>query len=467
MHVVNLFLSTVFAAAPALTTSVQSAVTVENCDFVERYQFETFDCPVRFSNHSEKRIRLKGIRTLDAADSVPSSVVTIDPGKSHELPWRVSLGGSSGLTSRMVTFATDEPGEPTSRAYAYGFVSSVLKNAKPTFDFGRVRLSADLPVRTVTLESIESADFRVTGVVSTPDYLDVSVASDGRTLTAKLKRSITWGLHDSDEVIVSTNSERQNRAAVLVSVEAVGQVFPVDSSGALGIVRNDESRDYFIELKDSLGQEIKAADVKLEGPTGDATIVDCVPRSKGCKRIKLHIGKDLKLGGFTGVARVQLPEFKQWLPIRFSGTALPPGIDPVNPDEGVLSAESAPEAPRSSSPDIRSAIRSQVRNANALAPEGHGPLLRWSVADEAAVYGYYILRSDRQDGPFVKVNSATIKADIYETGIANAYQWRDNSAVPGNVYWYSVGTLYRDGRKEDLTSPQRVVAKPLPESKTH
>jgi hypothetical protein len=444
-----------------------TAVVVQHCDFEERYQFESFDCALKLSNFGGQTILISDVDAADSYDSVLPRQISLEPNKSSALTMKVSLGGASGTTSRMVSFTTDEAGTPNVRAYAYGFVNSVLKNPTPAIDFGNVRLSDQQLVGKVVLESIESADFKVTGIVSAPDYVEASVAADGRTVQAKIKPSIPWGLHDSDQIVVSLNSKQQSRAAIRVRIDAIGEISAAESPVALGIVRNDRSRDYFIELKNRSGRDFKVSNVLLEGVAGEAAIADCEPSAKGCKRVRLHIGDGLPIGPIAGIATVDLPEFKQRLPVRFSGTSLPPGLDPITDKDAQEPERTTDVAARNPPADIRSAIRTQVRDSNTPAPSGNGPLLRWSVADEAAVYGYYILRSDTQAGPFEKINKTTIKAEKYEQGIANAYQWRDNSAVPGKTYWYSVGTLYRDGRKEDLTSPQRVVAKPLPESKTH
>ncbi len=92
------------------------------------------------------------------------------------------------------------------------------------------------------------------------------------------------------------------------------------------------------------------------------------------------------------------------------------------------------------------------------APAGRGPLLKWSVAHEGAVYGYAIYRADAESGPFVRVSKETLRtSDDDDQG--SDYRWRDTSAEPGKTYWYYVAALQNDGHKRKLSDPQKVVAK--------
>lgn len=450
-----------FLFLPPVSLGAPSSIIVDHCDFGERYQFEQFDCTLRLKNAGENRIRVSKILTANAADDVSPSETMIEPGSSVELKMRVSANAESGAISRMISFETDETDSPNQRLYAYGFVNSILKDAKPLIDFGKVKLNQKLPVRSVTLESIESGDFRVTGIIKSPDYIDASIQPDGKTISARIKPGISWGTHDQDQIVVSLNSSVQRSAGIALRVVAVGDVAQIDETADIGIVRNDKSNDYFVPLSNRFKRAFKVGKVSLDGLAGKADVVECSPVNDGCQRLRLRLGSGLSMGSIAGVVAVELPEFKQILRVRFVGMVLPPGVEPVKEEKKPSGAKEVAniDPPRTALPDIRKAIRSQVRDNAMPAPQGTGPLLKWSVADEAAVYGYYILRAKQQSGPFEKINAGTIKADTIEDGIVNTYQWRDLSAKSGQTYWYAVGTLYQDGRKEALTSPQKVVAK--------
>ena len=72
--------------------------------------------------------------------------------------------------------------------------------------------------------------------------------------------------------------------------------------------------------------------------------------------------------------------------------------------------------------------------------------------------GRQIFRSDTADGPFVLQNQATIRSKSEEDE-PTSYQYRDNAAASGKAYWYYIGIVYKDGHKQQLTGPQKVVAK--------
>jgi hypothetical protein len=46
-----------------------------------------------------------------------------------------------------------------------------------------------------------------------------------------------------------------------------------------------------------------------------------------------------------------------------------------------------------------------------------------------------------------------------ENNNSQAFQWRDNTAHSGSTYYYSIGILRVNGKKEHLAGPHKVVAK--------
>ena len=93
-----------------------------------------------------------------------------------------------------------------------------------------------------------------------------------------------------------------------------------------------------------------------------------------------------------------------------------------------------------------------------MPPPGTGPLLKWTVANGASIHGFQVFRSGNDNGPFVLLNPKSIPSTA-QTQDSVSYQWRDNSAVSGKTYWYYIGIVYNDGHKQQLTGPQKVVAK--------
>jgi hypothetical protein len=111
--------------------------------------------------------------------------------------------------------------------------------------------------------------------------------------------------------------------------------------------------------------------------------------------------------------------------------------------------------------DLKSALklatRKDARELTAAVPAGDGPLIKWSVDYDDVVFAYAVYRSKSESGPFVRVNKSLIPANTKENS-GTPYQWRDTSAVPGETYWYYIGMMYRDGKKEILSKPQKKAA---------
>jgi hypothetical protein len=81
------------------------------------------------------------------------------------------------------------------------------------------------------------------------------------------------------------------------------------------------------------------------------------------------------------------------------------------------------------------------------------------MANEAPIYAYEIYRSSAADGLFERVNKEFIPRLSNEAQTRSIYRWRDPSTDSGTAYWYYIGVVYLDGRKEALSSAQKVVAK--------
>ena len=53
---------------------------------------------------------------------------------------------------------------------------------------------------------------------------------------------------------------------------------------------------------------------------------------------------------------------------------------------------------------------------------------------------------------------APIRSNATDAGLV-PYKWRDNTAEAGQIYWYYIGLLNKDGTKQRLSSIQKVQAK--------
>lgn len=449
------------SAAPV--DSAVSQLTVQSCQFGETFVFSPAECTIEVKNAGGKKVKVVRVLPSNPADMIDPPSLSLEPGGTAKLKIKVQPDTAVGLTSRMFLLDTGETKQVPTYAYAQGFVASVLDDPRPSVAFGDVVLGGQLPSREVTLSSREVGDLRATGIVEAPEFIDAAIGKDGRTVRVAYKASAPWGVRSADRIVVSLNSPQQTKTAIAISANIIGAIAPEKEPFDLGVVRTDADRDYFVPLRNTSGKPFRGGSVKLEGfKGGKADLVDCTPAQTGCKRIRIHGGKGAGFGPLEAIATVELPEHKQHLPIRLTAAALPPGVDPAPEPEETLTDEQKrlmadPKARGAN--DIREILKAKVRETNTPPPAGRGPLLKWSVANEEAVYGYVIYRGDSEAGPFVRISKETIPAGTFEAGYANAYQWRDTSAVVGQTYWYSIGLINKDGTKDSLTGPQRVVAK--------
>ena len=71
-------------------------------------------------------------------------------------------------------------------------------------------------------------------------------------------------------------------------------------------------------------------------------------------------------------------------------------------------------------------------------------VIRWATESELNNAGFNILRSDKRDGTFTKINTSLI-AGNGTTSERNTYEWKDTSAKPNVVYYYQIQDVSLDG----------------------
>ena len=73
--------------------------------------------------------------------------------------------------------------------------------------------------------------------------------------------------------------------------------------------------------------------------------------------------------------------------------------------------------------------------------------LNWKTATEDQVFGYFVYRSESEDGPFQLLNPTPLPGGG-STDEAREYEFVDNKAVPGQKYFYYLETLLYTNRKK-------------------
>ena len=438
-----------------------SKLDTKDCDFGEVYAFNRVECDITLTNSGDTPIRISEFSAARTGDSVEPRRIEIAPHASAYVKAVVNTGNDVGHARHVFRFASDEKGHEQQRAVAArGFVLSVLDDARPIVDMGIVDLANELPSRKVDLGSHDLADFRIQGVLEKPPYVDVQIAPDGQSVTLKLLATAPWG-YQGDFVKLRTNATQQKQVDVGVQADIHGKILPSSNPFSMGLNRVGSSNEQLIRLTSRDGKDFKVGTVTLESLGGSASVEPCVPISQGCKIVRLRISDEQPIGSIIGKVMVDLPEFSQHLLVAVNGMMLGKDtkIEKLDAEE-MLGKANQKDGASVTSPavDLGKAIKSAMQGADDVAPAGKGPLLKWSVVNEAQIHGYQIFRASEEGGPFVLLNRSTIPTKSRDNS-GSAYQWRDSQAEAGKTYWYYIGIVYNNGRKQQLTGQQKVVAK--------
>jgi hypothetical protein len=109
-------------------------------------------------------------------------------------------------------------------------------------------------------------------------------------------------------------------------------------------------------------------------------------------------------------------------------------------------------AARAEGPASKGSAAPSPSPSAAASPQASGPklTLKWSTASEVDNYGFFVLRSDSQDGPFSPRNEKIIPgAGNSET--PSRYVWEDHAVEPGKTYYYYLESISIQGVKEKFS----------------
>ncbi|MBX3690134.1 hypothetical protein [Dokdonella sp.] len=441
-----------------------SHLVISPCRVGEHQQFETVSCDIELHNSGDHPIAISKGEAKFAWDSIESGT-TVPPFGTTYLKATVDLRDGIGFVKHSFRFQTSESGRNRIRgASVTAYVSSILDEAAPLIDFGPVKLSASLPVKSIELHSREVADFKLLSIIDKPAWVDARVGEDGRSVTATLLKDAPWGIQHG-KIKLKTNAPQQPQVWVTVDANVIGEIAPGGNPFAFGLLRTNDKHEFLLRLTSESGKAFKTRNARMEGVKGKVSVLDCKPAAAGCKMLRITVANDQTNGRLQGKIFVDLPEFEQTLPIDVVGMLLPPDFvvhdwnKELEKSGKATSAVPGVELGAADKVDLKQAIEQKVRAVDSAPPPGNGPLLKWAVTNEQSVYAYIIYRADAEAGPFLRINKELIRAADDEGNAYGSYQWRDNSAIPGNAYWYEIGTVNGVGEKKPLSKPQKVVAK--------
>lgn len=447
---------------PGLSSA--ASLLIPPTDVGEVRQFSSAESQIAVTNPGPETVSILDVSPLRKADSVSSFPKSIPPGAT--LIIAVSVGAQNDLGVHLHGFRirTDEKkgGEYFAQVKLFG--TSVLDEPRPVVDFGPVDAGTPVEPRTVRFTSREVPRLEMAKILEAPEFVDASLTEDRRGIVLAVRDRADWGPQDGF-VRIGLDSEQQSEAWVEVRAEIRGDVVPDSNPFGFGVARVGEKSAYKLRLTSRSGQDFRIGKITLEGFKGKASTTSCVPKLPGCRMLVLHVAGDQPTGKLSGVVSLELPDLHNRLPIHVWGVLLKPSTkvisldDALKADQPARAGEGAGGQSSAGTPKLADALKRATKTTGiSPEPDGRGPLLRWKVANEQAIFGYIIYRAASVDGPFLRVNEKTIPV-VGEGGGATSYSWRDTSAVPGTTYWYQIGMLFFDGHKQDLTGPQEVLAK--------
>lgn len=492
---VSLGMALFSANASADVSRATSKLSVSECRLPEVYSFSSAQCAIRLENSGDVAIHVSDFRIpLDGSSVFPEEIL-VPAHSGAEVRVLVKTDSLLGKIDQVVSFSTNEVGFELRKSNLRGFTMSVLDEARPKVDFGEVDTTDPISFRKVALSSRELSDFHVLRVISAPAYLSTKIEDDHRTVKVGVKSDAPWGWLEGD-IKVEINSPRQKYAVISVKANIHGDITAPGNPLWFGFRQADIAQELLVPLTSSSGRSFSLGRLTVDNSEAKAEPADCEPPSETCKAVKLSWGPGKSYGMRKMTLRVQIPSLGRELPIQLWGfltqadgshatsttsemngdaskaeaSKLGAGPSAASADEKKLHGGSEavvqPQDPAearfasggSNSPgELPAAVPNDEHVQHASLPAGSGPLLKWSVTNEKALYGFQVFRADSEAGPYVLLNSPAIPVDHAQP--SKLYQWRDNSAVKGKTYWYYVGVVYNDARKEKITPEMKATAK--------
>jgi hypothetical protein len=439
-----------FFAALLNSTAFATELLTEGCDVGELYSFSAATCNLTLQNNGSRLLRVELAKAPEGDSLNPSSVV-IEPHSAAYLRATIKAGNQTGVRHHVFQLKSDETGSPVSLVDAHGFVLSVLDDVRPEVDLGVWNQGTHVEERVVKLASAEDPSLKIESIISSPAFVSARVLQDGQSIAIRPSNDSDWGIF-ADFVKVKLSSARQTEAWLSVKVDIRGEIAPSSNPLDAGLMRIGNMNSFEILLRGKSEKAFRVGDIRLQGLHAKTAVDSCAADTPSCKRLTVTLTGDNPQGTILGSVNVGLPDFHKNLRIAFFGLLASKDVKIRSMDDALKQSGDA------SPPNLQAALANAVNDVEVAEPSGSGPLLKWSVMNDGAIYGYQIFRSGEASGPFDLISKPMLKSK-QKNGVSEQYQYRDTSAQSGKTYWYFIGTVYTDGHKQQLTGPQKVVAK--------
>ncbi|MEP6483007.1 MAG: hypothetical protein ABJB01_01070 [Rudaea sp.] len=436
------------------------AIDESDINFGEKYQFDSIQKEVKIWNTSDQLVDHLVIRKLVGRGDAELSSEKIQVGQYATLRIRVPLEQSVGLTSSRFLLQSIENG--ASERYAirvHGYVNSVLEDSNPSVDFGVVKIGAATPDIKVGLIGVERKDIKARRIIEAPDFVSAQIIDNGRVVSLKPVDSTLLGLV-SGNVKLALDSDEQRETWIHVSMDFHGDIVPDQNPIEFNLQRPNQRQAIRLEFTSNHGDHFELGPVRLKDVKVDVLPEKCIShRVISCKAYQLTLSKEQPIGQIFGQIFFPISGTKKEISVGVAGLMIGDATE-VQPLNKLIDKNAKSSASQSiSAPSIAQSIQDAVKKVDDLVPPGRGPLLKWQVGNELAIYGYAIYRSSASNGNYERINPTILVAKNEGDNVTSAYQYRDVSAVPGKEYWYYITIFYNSGKKVQLTGPQKVVAK--------
>lgn len=454
MRTLSALLSTLFFAATSNAANL--TIDEQKIDFGEKYQFSVVSHDVRVWNRSDGTISFRDSQ-LPAGVAMQPEKSKLAAGESTLLHIKADLRNTWGQISVPLPVETTEGKRDEHYDIVLeGFVDSILDEGKPAIDFGTVETAAPA-AKSIPLTSIGNPDLRVVRILDAPDFVSARIGDDGQTLFVTPKKFDVLG-YNKGLVKVALNSPLQPQAWVSVLMDIHGNVVPDQNPIKFGLQRPSTAKPVRLQITSRDGKPAHVGKFTIAG-AGQLSVeaTPCLPSARpDCQAYMVSIKPGHPFGLLSDKIAFELPDTHQSLTVDVGGIYLDDSTKVHSLNEEAAGGTQSSVV----RPDLQTSIKRAVaEKVETPPPAGHGPLLKWQVGNEAGIYGYAIYRGDLPDGKFTRVNDAIVKAENGGANTTANYQWRDNSAEKGREYWYYITIFNSNGKKTQLTGPQKVVAK--------
>jgi hypothetical protein len=122
-------------------------------------------------------------------------------------------------------------------------------------------------------------------------------------------------------------------------------------------------------------------------------------------------------------------------------------------------AQAAPPSPApAASPSPAPTQAASPTPATSPSPGAPANTLKWSTASEVENFGYDVYRADKEEGPWVRINTKPI-AGAGTLDEPSYYQYVDTDIDPTRTYFYYVESISLKGVREKFTPVIKAPAK--------